>query len=41
MWVHGQVLETDSTSVTEGQQVDVLVDALPERGLSVRSTTWA
>lgn len=31
MWVHGQVLETDSTSVAEGQAVDVLVDALPDQ----------
>jgi cobalt-zinc-cadmium efflux system membrane fusion protein len=31
VWVHGQVLETDSTSVAEGQPVDVLVDALPDQ----------
>ncbi len=31
MWVHGQVLETDSTAVAEGQPVEVLVDAVPDR----------
>ena len=30
IWVHGQVLETDSTAVAEKQPVDVLVDALPD-----------
>jgi len=31
MWIHGQVLETDSTAVAEGQPVEVLVDAVPSR----------
>ena len=30
VWVHGQVLETDSTAVAEKQPVDVLVDAVPD-----------
>jgi cobalt-zinc-cadmium efflux system membrane fusion protein len=31
VWVHGQVLETDSTSVAEKQPVDILVEALPDK----------
>jgi membrane fusion protein, heavy metal efflux system len=31
VWVHGQVLETDSTLVKEGQPVDISVDAFPDK----------